>query len=80
VGRAAQKAWGAGLREALSGAFNKENEAQTDLWIGEFHAEMALDDGEKIRASFPEAISLPTEHATYLLCDSQYLLAGHISQ
>jgi hypothetical protein len=61
----------------LSGAFNKENEAQSDLWIGEFHAEVELDDGEKIRAIFPEAISLPTEYATYLLCDSQYLLAGH---
>jgi hypothetical protein len=61
----------------LSEAFNKETEAQSDLWIGEFHAEVTLDDGEKIRAIFPEAISLPTEHATYLLCDSQYLLAGH---
>jgi hypothetical protein len=38
---------------------------------------VTLDDGEKIRAIFPEAIFLPTEHATYLLCDSQYLLAGH---
>ena len=61
----------------LSGAFTKANETQSDLWIGEFHAEMTLDDGEKIRAIFPEAISLPTEHATYLLCDSQYLLAGY---
>ncbi len=45
----------------LSGAFTKANETQSDLWIGEFHAEMTLDDGEKIRAIFPEAISLPTD-------------------
>jgi hypothetical protein len=61
----------------LSGAFATEDELQTNIWIGKFHAELTLDDGEKIRVIFPEAVSLPTEHATYLISDTQYLLAGH---
>jgi hypothetical protein len=61
----------------LSGAFATENQLQSNLCVGEFHAELTLDDGEKIRAIFPEAVSLPPEHTTYLLRDTQYLLAGH---
>jgi hypothetical protein len=39
---------------------------------------MTLDTGEKIRVVIPdEAVSLPTEATTYLLCDTQFLLAGH---
>jgi hypothetical protein len=47
----------------LSGAFAAEDQLQTNIWVGEFHAELTLDDGEKIRVIFPEAVSLPTEHA-----------------
>ena len=61
----------------LSGAFATENQLQNNLSVGEFHAELTLDGGEKIRAIFPEAVSLPPEHNTYLLSDTQYLLAGH---
>jgi hypothetical protein len=61
----------------LSRAFATENQLQTNLSVGEFHAELTLDDGKKIRAIFPEAVSLPPEHNTYLLCDTQYLLVGH---
>ncbi len=61
----------------LSGAFVTENQLQTNLSVGELRAELTQDDGEKIRAIFPEAVSLPPGHNTYLLCDTQYLLAGH---
>ncbi len=61
----------------LSGAFATETQLQTNLWVGEFHAELTLNDGERIRAIFPEAVSLPPEHNTYLLCDTQFLLARH---
>jgi hypothetical protein len=50
----------------LSGAFATENQLQHNLSVGEFHAELTLDDGEKIRAIFPEAVSLPSEHNTYI--------------
>jgi hypothetical protein len=61
----------------LSGAFATENQLQSNLWVGEFRAELTLDNREKIRAIFPEAVFLPVEHTTYLICDTQYLLAGH---
>jgi hypothetical protein len=50
------------LRPSLmqfSGAFATENQLQHNLSVGEFHAKLTLDDGEKIRAIFPEAVSLP---------------------
>jgi hypothetical protein len=45
--------------------------------VGEFHAQMTLDSGETIRVVIPEAICLPDNSTTYLLCDTQFLLAGH---
>jgi hypothetical protein len=61
---------------SLSGTFAEE-ETQTNIQIGEFHAQMTLDSGETIRFVIPEAVCLSNNSTTYLLCDTQFLLAGH---
>ena len=38
---------------------------------------MTLDSGETIRVVIPEAVCLGNNSTTYLLCDTQFLLAGH---
>jgi hypothetical protein len=61
----------------LSGAFANDT-VHSDLQIGEFHAELELDDGEKVRIIIPEAVCVSSTASTsYLLCDIQFLLAGH---
>jgi hypothetical protein len=60
---------------SLSGAFTTSGIQNMD--VGEFHAQMTLDNGETIRVVIPEAICLPDNSTTYLLCDTQFLLAGH---
>ena len=61
----------------LSGAFANDT-VHSDLQIGEFHAELELDGGEKVRVIIPEAVCVPSTASTsYLLCDIQFLLAGH---
>jgi len=60
---------------SLSGAY--ADAGIQNVCVGEFHAQMTLDTGETIRVVIPEAVSLPTEATTYLLCDTQFLLAGH---
>jgi hypothetical protein len=50
----------------------------SDLQIGEFHAELELDGGEKVRVIIPEAVCVPSSASvSYLLCDVQFLMAGH---
>jgi hypothetical protein len=61
---------------SLSDAFAEE-ETQTNIQIGEFHAQMTLDSGGTIRVVIPEAVCLGNNSTTYLLCDTQFLLAGH---
>ena len=60
---------------SLSGAFDETG--IQDIQVGEFHAQMTLDTGETVRVVIPEAVSLPDTTTTYLLCDTQFLLAGH---
>ena len=60
----------------ISGCFSEEG-TLNEVWVGEFHALLTLDDGETIRVIIPEAVALPEEHTSYLFCDSQFLLAGH---
>ena len=69
-----------GLRPCLhkiTGCFAKEG-SHMDLQIGEFHGLIQLDNKEMIRMIIPEAIAIPPEtSATYLLSDTQFLLAGN---
>ena len=58
----------------ISGCFSEEG-TLNEVWVGEFHALLQLDDGEQIRVIIPEAVALPEEHTSYLFCDSQFLLA-----
>jgi hypothetical protein len=60
---------------SLSGAF--ADTGIQNIQVGEFRAQMTLDTGETIRVVIPEAVSLPDNTTTYLLCDTQLLLAGH---
>jgi hypothetical protein len=60
---------------SLSGAFT--DTSIQSMNVGKFHAQMTLDNGETIRVVIPEAICLPDSTTTYLLCDTQFLLAGH---
>ncbi len=61
----------------LSGCFVKED-TQEDLQIGEFHGLVKLDNDEMVRIIIPEAIALlPGTSTTYLLSDTQFLLAGN---
>jgi hypothetical protein len=60
---------------SLSGAFDEIG--LQNIQVGEFHAQMTLDNGETVRVVIPEAVSLPDNTTTYLLCDTQFLLAGH---
>ena len=46
--------------------------------VGEFHAELTLDDGETVRLIFPESLAMPNTSAnSSLVSDTQFLLAGH---
>ena len=61
----------------LTGAFTNDT-VHSDLQIGEFHAELELDGGEKVRVIIPEAVCVPSSASvSYLLCDVQLLMAGH---
>ena len=61
----------------LTGCFAKEGTAD-DLQIGEFHGLLKLDNDEVVRLIIPEAIALPPgTSTTYLLSDTQFLLAGN---
>jgi hypothetical protein len=51
---------------SLSGAF--ADAGIQKICVGEFHAQMTLDTEETIRVVIPEAVSLPNEATTYLLC------------
>jgi hypothetical protein len=50
----------------ISGCFSVEG-TLNEVWVGEFHALLTLDDGEQIRMIIPEAVALPEEHTSYLL-------------
>jgi hypothetical protein len=60
---------------SLSGAFG--DTGIQNIQVGEFHAQMTLDNGETVRVVIPEAVSLPDNTTTYLLCDTHFFLAGH---
>ncbi len=61
----------------LTGCFANEGTAD-DLQIGEFHGLIKLDNDEVVRLVIPEAIALPPgTSTTYLLSDTQFLLAGN---
>jgi hypothetical protein len=61
----------------LTGCFASEG-TQNDLQIGEFHGLLKLDNDEVVRIIIPEAIALPPDTSTtYLLSDTQFLLAGN---
>jgi hypothetical protein len=61
----------------LTGCFANEGTAD-DLQIGEFHGLLKLDNDEVVRLVIPEAIALPPgTSTTYLLSDTQFLLAGN---
>jgi hypothetical protein len=47
----------------LSGAFANDT-VHSDLKIGEFHADLELDDGEKVRIMKPEAVWVPSTAST----------------
>ena len=48
------------------------------MQIGEFHGLLKLDNDEVVRLIMPEAIALPPgTSTTYLLSDTQFLLAGN---
>jgi hypothetical protein len=47
------------IRLTLTGAFTYDT-VHSDLQIGEFHAELELDGGEKVRAIIPEAVCVPS--------------------
>jgi hypothetical protein len=60
---------------SLSGTF--ADTGIQNIKVGECHAQVTLDTGGTIRVVTPEAVSLPDNTTTYLLCDTQFLLAGH---
>jgi hypothetical protein len=61
----------------ISGCFTQDAPV-TDFMVGEFHAQLTLDDGETVRLIFPESLAIPTTSANAsLLSDTQFLLAGH---
>ena len=61
----------------ISGCFAAEG-THSDILIGEFHGILQLDNGETIRLIIPEAVALPPSTSkTYLLCDTQFLMAGN---
>ena len=61
----------------LTGCFSKEG-TQDNLQIGVFHGLLKLDNEEVVRIIIPEAIALPPgTSTTYLLSDTQFLLAGN---
>ena len=61
----------------ISGCFTQDAPI-TDFMVGEFHAELTLDDGETVRLIFPESLAMPNTSANAsLVSDTQFLLAGH---
>ena len=61
----------------ISGCFTQD-EPVKDFMVGEFHAQLTLDDGETVRLIFPESLALPTASANAsLLSDTQFLMTGH---
>jgi hypothetical protein len=46
--------------------------------VGEFHAQLTLDNGETVRVIFPESLAMPNDTTnTSLLNDTQFLMASH---
>jgi hypothetical protein len=61
----------------ISGCFTQDAPVR-DFMVGEFHAQLTLDNGETVRLIFPESLAMPTDTANAsLLSDTQFLMAGH---
>ncbi len=61
----------------ISGCFTQDAPV-SEFMVGEFHAQLTLDNGETVRLIFPESLAMHTTTTNAsLLSDTQFLMAGH---